>query len=184
MLASLVLITMTFRSGDDGPLAGVQSASSSALKPFAVGFERVAQPFRDAYGWVDSLLTARSDRQSFIEGMEAGADDFLTKPFDQDQLFARLRVAERIMGMHEELQRLSGLLPICSFCKRIRDGDAPAHGSPPEWVPIESVRCRYIGEWVATKSRWGLSVDQKEREHLLRYASDCPNARLAYAVAE
>ena len=67
MLASLVLITMTFRSGDDGPLAGVQSASSSALKPFAVGFERVAQPFRDGYGWVDSLLTARSDAERLEE---------------------------------------------------------------------------------------------------------------------
>jgi rod shape-determining protein MreC len=63
VLASLVLITLSFRSGDDGPLAGVQSAGSTVLRPFAVGFERVAQPFRDTYGWVDSLLTARSDAE-------------------------------------------------------------------------------------------------------------------------
>jgi CheY-like chemotaxis protein len=99
--------------------------------------QRVAEGQGRRYTYL-ILLTARSDRQSFLDGMEAGADDFLTKPFDQDQLFARLRVAERIMGMHEELRRLSGLLPICSFCKRIREGDAPAPGSPPEWVPIES----------------------------------------------
>jgi rod shape-determining protein MreC len=60
VLISFILITLTFRSGDDGPLAGVQSAGSTVLRPFAVGFERVAQPFRDAYGWADSLLDARS----------------------------------------------------------------------------------------------------------------------------
>jgi rod shape-determining protein MreC len=63
VLISLVLITLTFRSGNDGPLAGVQSAGSTVLRPFAVGFERVAQPFRDAYGWADSLLDARSEAE-------------------------------------------------------------------------------------------------------------------------
>ena len=63
VLLSLVLITLSFRSGEDGPLSSVQSAGSTALRPFAVGFERVAQPFRDAYGWADSLLDARSEAE-------------------------------------------------------------------------------------------------------------------------
>jgi rod shape-determining protein MreC len=63
VLLSLVLITLSFRGEDDGPLSGVQSAGSTALRPFAVGFERVAQPFRDAYGWSDSLLDARSEAE-------------------------------------------------------------------------------------------------------------------------
>ena len=63
VLVSLILVTLSFRSGDDGPLAGVQSAGSTALRPFAVGFERVAQPFRDGYAWADSLLVARSDAE-------------------------------------------------------------------------------------------------------------------------
>ena len=61
VLLSLVLISLSFRSGESEPLAGVQSAGATALRPFAVGFERVAQPFRDAYSWADSLLTARRD---------------------------------------------------------------------------------------------------------------------------
>ena len=61
MLLSLILVTLTFRAGDDGPLTGVQSAGASALRPFAVGFDRVAQPFRDVYEWSDSLLDARSE---------------------------------------------------------------------------------------------------------------------------
>ena len=63
VVLSLVLITLSFRSGEDGSLTGVQSAGSTALRPFAVGFERVAQPFRDAYDWADSLLAARSDAE-------------------------------------------------------------------------------------------------------------------------
>ncbi len=61
VLLSLVLITMSFRSEEDGQLSGVQSAGATILRPFAVGFERLAQPFRDAYEWGDSLLTARSE---------------------------------------------------------------------------------------------------------------------------
>ena len=63
VLASLVLISVSFRSGESGPLSGVESAGAAALRPFAVGLERVAQPFRDAYSWADSLLTARSDAE-------------------------------------------------------------------------------------------------------------------------
>lgn len=71
VLASLVLITLSFRSDDNGPLSGAQSAGSTALRPVAVGFERVAQPFRDAYNWADSLLAARSDAEQLrIENRE------------------------------------------------------------------------------------------------------------------
>ena len=49
------------------------------------------------------LLTALNSRSSYLEGMDAGADDFLTKPFDEDQLAARLRVAERILELHHRL---------------------------------------------------------------------------------
>ena len=63
MLLSLVLITLTFRSGEEGPLGSAHSTGATVLRPFAVGFERVAQPFRDAYSWADSLLEARSEAE-------------------------------------------------------------------------------------------------------------------------
>jgi rod shape-determining protein MreC len=67
VLASIVLISLSFRSDESGPLTGVQSAGATVLRPFAVGLERVAQPFRDAYGWADSLLTARDDAKKLRE---------------------------------------------------------------------------------------------------------------------
>ena len=67
------------------------------------------------------MLTALEGKDRYLEGMNAGADDFVGKPFDRDELAARLRVAERILGLQAEVKQLEGLLPICSYCKRIRD---------------------------------------------------------------
>lgn len=49
------------------------------------------------------LLTARSQKEDLVEGMEAGADDFLTKPFDRDELRTRLRAAERVIQLEQHL---------------------------------------------------------------------------------
>ncbi|MGD8207626.1 MAG: SpoIIE family protein phosphatase [Thiohalocapsa sp.] len=49
------------------------------------------------------LLTARTDRADLLEGLDAGADDFLTKPLDANVLRARLHIAERILGLEQRL---------------------------------------------------------------------------------
>ncbi len=53
---------------------------------------------RDKYVYF-ILLTARSGSASHVEGLAAGADDFITKPFDPDELIAHVRVAQRILSL-------------------------------------------------------------------------------------
>ncbi|MGO8792158.1 MAG: response regulator [Terriglobia bacterium] len=81
------------------------------------------------------LLTARRGQEDKIHGLQAGADDYITKPFNREELRARVQVgirvlelqgalAERVRELEEALSRvktLQGLLPICSYCKKIRN---------------------------------------------------------------
>ena len=69
------------------------------------------------------LQTSRAGSESFLEAMDAGVDDFVTKPVPADELKARLRVAERILTLREHVVALEGLLSVCSYCKRIRNAD-------------------------------------------------------------
>lgn len=57
----------------------------------------------DSYTYV-ILLTARDSREDRIQGLEAGADDFLSKPLDTSELVARLNVARRILAMQDQLR--------------------------------------------------------------------------------
>jgi rod shape-determining protein MreC len=61
VLLSVVLITIYFREPANGGLHGVQSVGATVLRPFEVGAERVARPFRDAYGWFAGVIHAKSE---------------------------------------------------------------------------------------------------------------------------
>jgi rod shape-determining protein MreC len=61
VLLSIVLITVSFGSSEDGTVGSAQNAAASVLRPFQVAAERVAEPFEDGYRWLDSLFAARSD---------------------------------------------------------------------------------------------------------------------------
>jgi phosphoserine phosphatase RsbU/P len=67
------------------------------------------------------LITGHQGAEKLNQAMEAGVDDFLTKPIDMNALTVRLRVANRILDFHNQIGVLKGLLPICMYCKRIRN---------------------------------------------------------------
>jgi DNA-binding response OmpR family regulator len=81
------------------------------------------------------LLTAKGRKEDIVEGLTAGADDYIVKPFDRSELKARMNAGERILRLQAELaarvkelelalanvKLLQGLLPICCYCKKIRN---------------------------------------------------------------
>jgi len=68
------------------------------------------------------LLTSRdATQENQTAAADAGVDDFLTKPLDLTELWTRLRVAERILRYTTQVRQLEEMLPICSYCKKIRD---------------------------------------------------------------
>jgi sigma-B regulation protein RsbU (phosphoserine phosphatase) len=95
------------------------------------------------------LLTARGRSEDIVAGLEAGADDYVTKPFYPEELQARLQAGLRIVDLQSSLadrvcelesalsrlKQLQGLLPICSYCKKVRDDKN-------YWLQIES----YVSE--------------------------------------
>lgn len=86
------------------------------------------------------LLTGRTATvENQREAADAGVDDFLSKPLDLNELWMRLRVAERILKYATQVQQLEAFLPICSYCKKVRDDQN-------YWTQIES----YINERTGT----------------------------------
>jgi DNA-binding response OmpR family regulator len=81
------------------------------------------------------LLTAKGRKSDIVEGLISGANDYIIKPFDRDELRARVRVgatvvelqqslAERVIDLENALaqvKQLQGILPICSYCRLVRD---------------------------------------------------------------
>lgn len=84
---------------------GFDIVLSDWMMPGMTGLE-LCQAFRalprEGYGYF-ILLTSKSEKTEIASGLENGADDFLAKPVNSDELRARLRVGERIVGMQQEL---------------------------------------------------------------------------------
>lgn len=82
----------------------------------------------------------------------AGVDDFLSKPVDPQDLKTRLHVAERILGFTSQIQTLETFIPICSYCKKVRDDRS-------YWKQIES----YINERTGSEFSHSVCPDCYER---------------------
>jgi CheY-like chemotaxis protein len=81
------------------------------------------------------IVTARETVEDLAEAIDAGADDFVRKPYDPVEILARLRSGRRIVELEHRLssriseceealdniRRLKRLLPICMYCKKVRD---------------------------------------------------------------
>ena len=96
------------------------------------------------------LLTARDSKKDIVEGFDAGADDYMTKPFDDNELRARVRVAERLVRTQtsltetvaelkevlNQLEMIQGGMTVCPSCHKIFNNDDDC------WYSIEETVIR------------------------------------------
>lgn len=108
------------------------------------------------------LLTAKAEKSNIIEGLEAGANDYITKPFNRQELRARVQVGETIVNLQQSLaarveeleialgkvKQLQTILSICSYCKHVRDDKN-------YWQQVET----YISEHSDTQFSHGICPD-------------------------
>jgi hypothetical protein len=91
------------------------------------------------------------------EAWDSGAAEWTT---DQRRAYAN------------DLDEPQSLVAVTARSNRQKSDQDPATWMP----PAEEARCRYITEWTAVKTRWGLSVDEAEKAKLIRVADRCPDA--------
>lgn len=125
---------------DDAPPVAILDWMMPHLDGIAI-CRKLRERENSAYTYV-LLLTAKGSKADIATGLEAGADDYVNKPFDQRELRARIKVGERLVALERALagkiteletalsqvKELNGLLPICMYCKKIRDDNDYWHG--------------------------------------------------------
>jgi CheY-like chemotaxis protein len=112
------------------------------------------------------LLTSKERKEDIVSGLDAGADDYMTKPFEREELRARIQVGERILKLQTELagrvkelqealdqiKTLEGIVPICMYCKKIRNDQN-------YWQQVET----YISQHSKAEFTHGLCPDCLEK---------------------
>ena len=126
---------------------------------------RETQPLTSTY---IILLTSKGEKEDVVEGLEAGANDYIRKPFDRPELQARVRVGERVLELEATLaeriralqdalahvKTLQGLLPICMHCHRIRNDQQT-------WERLE----KYISEHTEAEFTHGLCPECMKKHY-------------------
>jgi DNA-binding response OmpR family regulator len=98
------------------------------------------------------LVTVRDEDADIVTGLQAGADDYITKPYNQEELRVRIQVGARLIATQQRLtqrvreledalvhtKRRDSLLPICGYCKKIRNNQN-------DWQQVESYMTEHTG---------------------------------------
>ena len=128
-------------------------------------------------GWLTApviVLSARTDSSDKVEALDAGADDYVTKPFGMDEFLARLRAAVRRNAAASEVDQ--PVIETSSFtvdlaAKKVTKDGAEVHLTPTEWGMLEMLvrnRGKLVGREELLKEVWGPAY-AKETHYLRVY---------------
>jgi two-component system chemotaxis response regulator CheY len=134
------------------------------------------------------IITAKEKTEDVVEGLEAGADDYLVKPFDQEELKYRVKIGERIIQLERRILQLAtidsltGVLNRRAFMERI---EVEVHRSNRENLDLslilvdidhfKSINDRYghqVGDRVLQKFTEQLTKPSREYDFVGRYGGE------------
>ena len=120
VVLSLALLSVYFRESPEGPLHGAQDVGATAIRPFQVGAERVARPFRDLYGWFDGLLNAKEENERLRAELETA----------RQQAIENQAAAQDVLDLKQalEYQDLPGLSAFRTVNTRVLGQQSPQFG--------------------------------------------------------
>ncbi len=135
---------------------------------------RIRESASAAYVYV-IMLTGRTEKSDVVGGIEAGADDFVAKPFDREELRVRLLAGARIVNLERSLTRQNAELRDAN--ERIRDGLRAAARVQRAMLPqhdVETPRVRTAWQYVPTEELAGDAVGLYllDDRHLVSYVID------------
>ena len=115
--------------------------------------EKVRARAQTPYTYFILLTANQTSAENHELASAAGVDDFLTKPLDREAIRTRLRVAERILKYTAEIRQLQEMIPICTYCHKVRD-------SHDYWDKVES----YIQKQTGSRFSHGACPECYEKE--------------------
>jgi phosphoserine phosphatase RsbU/P len=135
---------------------------------------RIRQANRPEYDYI-IMLTSRSDKSDVVEGIEAGADDFVSKPFDREELRVRLLAGERIVRLERTLSQQNNQLRAAGDKMR-RDLDAAAEVQramlPRQNIVTEHIRTAWVYEPTEELAGDALGLHLIDDRYLVAYVVD------------
>ena len=159
--------------GSDTPRLVILDWMMPEMDGISVIEEAAFLPHRDLMYII--LLTVLDCKEDIVKGLEAGADDYVVKPFDSHELHARLQVGQRFIALRANLEArmkeledaarhiktLQGILPICMYCRRVM----PENG---DWEELE----RYVQRHMDADFSHGICPECRQK-----YYPELENAR-------
>lgn len=115
--------------------------------------QKVRERENTPYTYFIMLTAAHTGGGEYTRAIESGVDDFMTKPLDREVIRTRLHVAQRILRYSTEIKMLREIIPICAYCKRVRDDND-------FWERVET----YINERTGSRFSHGVCPECFEEE--------------------
>jgi CheY-like chemotaxis protein len=132
---------VTKAAGGEEAIARINSGTwdlvvTDLVMPGVDGFQVLKAAKRKNPQTMVIILTGYADMQSAIDALRLGGDDFLQKPCDTDELLYRMSNCFIKQELLRKLMLYESILPVCSYCKKIRD-DQPGNPGQGDWYTLE-----------------------------------------------